>query len=40
MFSLTPEYEQLSLIEQVQQISELPSRSPMKFLQYAQTRLR
>jgi len=33
MFSLTPEYEQASLIEQIKQINELPSRNPLKFLQ-------
>jgi len=33
MYSLTPEYEQSSLIEQIKEINELPSRNPMKFLQ-------
>ncbi len=33
MFSLTPDYAQVSLIERIQKISELSSRNPVKFLQ-------
>jgi len=33
MFSLTPEYEQLSLIEQIKDINEFPNRNPVKFLE-------
>jgi hypothetical protein len=33
MFSLTQDYEQSSLIEQIRQVNELVSRNPVKFLQ-------
>jgi hypothetical protein len=33
MFSLTPKTEQLSFMEQVQQVNELTTRNPLKFLQ-------
>jgi hypothetical protein len=33
MFSLTPEHEQVSFIEQIQHVGELPSRNPLKFLE-------
>ena len=33
MFSLTPEYDQLGLIEQIKQVNNLTGRNPVKFLQ-------
>ena len=33
MFSLTPDFEQLSFDEQISQVNELPNRNPVKFLQ-------
>jgi len=33
MFSLTPNFEQISFIEQIKQVGELPSRNPLNFLQ-------
>jgi hypothetical protein len=33
MFSLTPNFEQLSFVEQIKKVNELPSRNPLKFLQ-------
>jgi hypothetical protein len=33
MFCLSPDFEQLSFVEQIKQVNELPNRNPAKFLQ-------
>jgi len=33
MFSLTPNYQQMTLIEKVQHLNDLPNRNPLKFLE-------
>ena len=37
MFSLTPEYQQMSFVEQVKQVTELPSHNPERFLELLET---
>jgi hypothetical protein len=39
MFSLTPEFEQLSFVEQIQQVNDLSSRNPVKFMQLLETHI-
>ena len=33
MFSITPNYKQMTLLERVQYVNELPNRNPIKFLE-------
>lgn len=39
MFSLTPNFEQLSFMEKVQHVNELPNRNPLKFINLLSTHI-